>query len=143
MSIEIEFPIEFLVRGTPASAQTKLATTRDRWKQNVRQASLSALPEGHFTTEAAIAVTLFYFPLGDMQGDLDNIVKPVLDALCRHIYLDDSQVERIWVERFGMRSVRRPAGTGESILSRVTDSDRPVMYVRLSVDLQQEPSPDV
>ena len=30
-----------------------------------------------------------------MQGDIDNIVKPVLDALAQHIYIDDAQVERL------------------------------------------------
>ncbi len=35
-----------------------------------------------------------------MQGDVDNIVKPILDALSKHIYNDDGQVERIWVQKF-------------------------------------------
>ncbi len=45
-------------------------------------------------------MTLFYFPAEPMTGDLDNIVKLVLDALVPHIYLDDEQVERILVQKF-------------------------------------------
>ena len=35
-----------------------------------------------------------------MEGDLDNIVKPILDALSGLIYVDDAQVERILVQKF-------------------------------------------
>ena len=44
-------------------------------------------------------MTLFYFPEERMQGDVDNVVKLVLDALSRHIYVDDAQVERIVVQK--------------------------------------------
>jgi crossover junction endodeoxyribonuclease RusA len=30
-----------------------------------------------------------------MEGDLDNIVKPILDALSRHVYMDDRQIEPV------------------------------------------------
>ncbi len=137
VAVEIPFPIEFVVHGTPASAQTKRPSTRERWKETVRLASRSALPEGHFATEAAVAVTLFYFPLQDVQGDLDNIVKPVLDALSRHIYLDDRQVERRWVERFDVDSERTQTGA-RGLLSALRTGDRPALYVRLTADLEEE-----
>ena len=44
--------------------------------------------------------TLFYFPAVEMAGDIDNIVKPVLDALGKHIYVDDRQVHRVLVQNF-------------------------------------------
>jgi crossover junction endodeoxyribonuclease RusA len=50
--------------------------------------------------EDRIAVTLFYFPAERVQLDVDNIVKLVLDALCKHIYMDDAQVERVVVQKF-------------------------------------------
>jgi len=100
MSVEIQFPLEFIVRGTPVSLQAARAKSKEDWKQRVKDASYDALPEGHFSTEAAISVTLFYFPATEMQGDVDNIVKPILDALSKHIYNDDRQVERVWVQKF-------------------------------------------
>ena len=60
-------------------------------------ASRPVLPEGHWATTGRVAVTLFYFPEAAMQGDIDNIVKPILDALAQHIYIDDAQVERLVV----------------------------------------------
>ena len=98
--MEIVFPVEFIVHGTPVSHQAKRSESREQWKDQVRKSSLLALPEPHFASEQRIAVTLFYFPPEPMQGDVDNIVKLVLDACCRHIYLDDSQVERVVVQKF-------------------------------------------
>ncbi len=95
MTVEIVFPVEFIVQGTPVSLQAKRAESKVIWKERVKQASYSALPEDHFATDLSLAVTLFYFPDGQMQGDVDNIVKPILDALDKHIYFTDRQVERV------------------------------------------------
>ena len=78
-------------------------------------------------------MTLFYFPAKPGQGDIDNIVKLVLDALCKHIYIDDAQVERVLVQKFEPGSVfpfRSPSSVLEMALSRI----KPVLYVRLSND---------
>jgi Holliday junction resolvase RusA-like endonuclease len=66
----------------------------DQWKARIIDASRSILPEGHFATGNPVAATLFYFPEAEMAGDVDNIVKPVLDALGKHIYLDDGHKRR-------------------------------------------------
>jgi len=68
-----------------------------------------------------------------MQGDVDNIIKLVLDALGRHIYIDDAQVERILVQKFEPGKVfpfSSPSATLEEALSR----PKPVLYIRLSND---------
>jgi Holliday junction resolvase RusA-like endonuclease len=98
--MEIQFPIEFLVPGTPVSSQGKLPKAKEEWKARVRAASIPVLPAPHFAASHRISVTLFYFPDEPMQGDVDNIVKLVLDAMSRHIYIDDAQVERIVVQKF-------------------------------------------
>lgn len=89
MSIEIEFPLEFVVAGTPVSLQAKRRESLDQWKSRIVDASRTVLPEGHFATDDPLAITLYYFPDSQMQGDIDNIVKPILDALERHVYMDD------------------------------------------------------
>lgn len=98
--LEPNFPLEFLVEGTPVSMQAARPESRIEWKERVKAASRAVLPEGHWATKGRIATTLFYFPAAQMEGDVDNIVKLVLDALGRHIYIDDSQVERIVVQKF-------------------------------------------
>ena len=68
-----------------------------------------------------------------MQGDVDNIVKPILDALSRHIYLDDQQIERVVVQKFelGFRfSFAKPSGA----LAEALRETEPVLYIRVSSD---------
>lgn len=135
--MELQFPIEFLVVGTPVSAQTKQARSRDGWKRRVREASAGALPEGHWVSAGRIAATLFFFPDQPMQGDVDNIVKLVLDALARHIYFDDRQVERVVVQKFEPQSLF-PFAAPSARLADALSGQKPILYVRLSDDPFEE-----
>jgi Holliday junction resolvase RusA-like endonuclease len=135
--MEIDFPIEFVVFGTPVSHQAKRAESREQWKERVRDASLSALPAPHFASDTRISVTLFYFPPEPMQGDVDNIVKLVLDACCAHIYLDDRQVERILVQKFEPGDVygfSAPSG----VMKHALESEKPALYVKISNDPHED-----
>jgi hypothetical protein len=76
--MEISFPIEFLVHGTPVSFQAKHAAARSEWKERVKTASIHTLPQPHFASDQRMAVTLYYLPDAPMPGDVDNIVKLVL-----------------------------------------------------------------
>jgi Holliday junction resolvase RusA-like endonuclease len=122
-----------MVEGTPVSFQHRRSEARNEWKARVKAASLVRLPHEPSASRARIAVTLYYFPAEPMQGDVDNIVKLVLDALCNHIYLDDSQVDRIVVQRFdpgNLFGFASPSATLEETLKR----PQSVLYVRLSDD---------
>jgi Holliday junction resolvase RusA-like endonuclease len=128
-----EFPIEFIVRGTPVSLQAKRPESREEWKGRVKTASATAIPGPHFASNEPMSVTLYYFPNKPMQGDVDNIVKPVVDALARHIYIDDHQVERIVVQKFepgNAFSFSQPTARFAEALG----GERPLLYVRVSND---------
>ena len=68
-----------------------------------------------------------------MQGDVDNIVKPVLDALCRHVYHDDRQVERSWVQKFEGGRIF-PFDNPTSVLAAAIKGEKPLLFVRLTDD---------
>jgi crossover junction endodeoxyribonuclease RusA len=135
--MEIEFPLEFLVLGTPVSAQAARAASREAWKARVKAASTSVLPVPHFASEDRIAITLYYLPDRPMQGDIDNIVKLVLDALSRHVYVDDAQVERVVVQKFEPgNAFSFPQLT--ATLAKALTVEKPVLYVRISSDPFEE-----
>lgn len=72
-----------------------------------------------------------------MQGDLDNIIKLVLDAMSRLIYVDDRQVERIVVQKFEPGrpfSFRDPS----AVLAEALEGSRPVLYIRVSSSLAED-----
>ncbi len=129
--MEIVFPIEFTVLGTPVSSQAKRAKSRDDWKERVKTASTAVLPNPHFASKERIAVTIYYLPEEPLEGDVDNIVKLILDALCRHIYIDDKQVERVVVQKFepgNVFSFSRPSAAMIGTLS----GPKPALYIRVS-----------
>ena len=82
-------------------------------------------------------MTLFYFPEAAMQGDIDNIVKPILDALAQHIHIDDAQVERLVVQKFEPGNIFLFSAP-TAILSAALRSRKPLLYVRLSIDPFEE-----
>ena len=131
--MELDFPLEFIVNGTPVSAQARRPESIVAWKDRVKEASRASLPEGHFAFEDQVGVTIYYVPDTEMQGDIDNIVKPILDALCKHIYIDDRQVERVLVQKFEPGRVfefQAPSAALGDALNAI----KPATYVRLSND---------
>lgn len=97
--VEIIFPIYFWVDGTPVSQQGS-GKSKSAWKERVTGASYNPVPAYKWTTDEEVSVTIYDFPEADTEGDVDNIVKPILDALCRRVYSDDRQVKRVTAHRF-------------------------------------------
>jgi hypothetical protein len=120
-----------LSEGTPVSLQA--SRSRDAWKARVKQASYGSLPEGHFCTDVPMSVMLFYFPDTEMEGEIDNIVKPILDTLSKHIYYDDHQIERIWVQKFEPGRIFQFTNPSD-VLTEASDGEKPLLFVRLGDD---------
>ncbi|HEX3067808.1 MAG TPA: RusA family crossover junction endodeoxyribonuclease [Thermoanaerobaculia bacterium] len=81
--------LEFIVFGTPVTSQ---GAARRFWQERVRQAGEEAahgLPPSALDT---FVLRVAYFHVSGAAGDLDNIVKPIQDALKGIAYADDSQV---------------------------------------------------
>jgi hypothetical protein len=135
--MEIEFPIEFLVYGTPVSLQRKRRAAVTEWQDRIKKATAAAIPTPHYASEGRIAVTLYYLPREPMEGDIDNIVKPILDALSRHIYIDDKQVERVVVQKFEPGNIFNFARPTTTFVKALTHA-KPVLFVRVSNDPFEE-----
>lgn len=133
MTVEIAFPVEFIVEGVPVSLAAKRAQTREKWKMRVARAARAVLQEGHWATLEPVAVTIFYFPRTILAGDLDNIVKPILDALCAVIYVDDRQIERIVVQKFEPTRLI-PFSDPTAALAEAVEGIEPLVYIRVDSD---------
>jgi crossover junction endodeoxyribonuclease RusA len=135
--MEIMFPIEFLVSGTPVSLSSQNPNAREQWKDRVKNASSRALPDPHFASNERLAVTIYYFPAERMQGDVDNIVKLILDGMCRHVFVDDRQVERVVVQKFEPGSIfsfTKPT----PLMIEAINGPKPILYIRVSTDPFEE-----
>ncbi|MEA2951057.1 MAG: crossover junction endodeoxyribonuclease RusA [Alphaproteobacteria bacterium] len=72
-----------------------------------------------------------------MQGDVDNIVKLILDAMKRYIFIDDHQVERVVVQKFEPGNVFNFSNPSE-VLIEALNSEKPLLYIRVSNDPFEE-----
>ncbi len=83
-------PFEFVVAGSPVSQQTRRKELLREWMQTVQQVARQGWV-AEPPLAGAVAVTITYFYDSDLL-DVDNIPKPVLDALKGIVYDDDRQV---------------------------------------------------
>ena len=133
-----DLPLEFVVYGIAVSHQAANAKRREEWKDTVRDAARPVLPEGHWTIQDPVAVTIYIFPQAKMQGDIDNSAKLILDAMSAYIYLDDSLVERLVVQKFEPDRPLDVGGNTTDVLAEALSADQPVVYVKVSDDLRAE-----
>ena len=134
--LDIAFPIEFTIDGMPVSLQAKKAANRERWKQRVSDAALDVRGTERWISEAPVAATILIFPESDMEGDIDNVVKPILDALCGVVYADDRQVDRILVQKFEPGRIRAFEAPSPGLADALERSP-PVVYIRLDDDVSR------
>ncbi len=84
-------PFEFIVEGVPVSHQTKNRTALQTWKQTVRTAAEQHWPAGDSPTTDRVQITITYYHEG-VPLDVDNMIKPIQDALNGLVYVDDRQI---------------------------------------------------
>jgi Holliday junction resolvase RusA-like endonuclease len=131
------YPFEVVVQGTPLSQQAKIAKHREAWKKQVTEA---ARKHQYETCEQVLlypqplAVTLCYFPSALMDSDIDNIVKPIMDALIGVAYVNDRIVERVTGQKFEPE-VERELSAPSDQLALASDMEPPVVYIRVDDDL--------
>jgi Holliday junction resolvase RusA-like endonuclease len=135
--ISLPFPIEFVIRGTPRSHQSPNTKGKEAWKRKVGQiasAHVKTLRDFFFIDQRPLAATIVYFPPTEMDGDVDNIVKLIVDGMVTIIYPDDQRLERIVVQKFepGVESVFHSL---TPTLDRGARTDPPAIYIRIDDDL--------
>jgi crossover junction endodeoxyribonuclease RusA len=130
--LEVAFPIEFVVKGTPVSLKAS-AASKQAWKDKVTEASKAEIPGDSWASEKSVSISLLYLPAEENVPDVDNILKSILDALSPHILMDDKQVERVMVQRIEadrMYSFSNPT----ALLTEVVKGERPALYVNMRAD---------
>lgn len=130
------FPLELIVAGTPVSLGASSAS-RARWKAVVAQLALNRIAEITdflWLDERPLSASIYYFCSATMEGDIDNIVKPILDAMVGITYSNDRVFERVLAQKFEPDvgwSFRQPS----AILTKALEAEAPVVYIRLDDDL--------
>lgn len=83
-------PFEFAIAGPPVSQQARRRDRVREWTQSVRKIARSCWGEEP-PSIGAIAIRITYF-FDSVDLVVDNIPKPILDALNGLAFIDDSQI---------------------------------------------------
>ncbi|MCC5664043.1 RusA family crossover junction endodeoxyribonuclease [Nostoc sp. CHAB 5784] len=92
---------EFIVDGPPVSQQARKRGKGNRlqdWKKTVRQEAEKYWSSEQKTATGLVMLQITYF-YDSVQIDVDNIVKPIQDAIKGLAYVDDNQVSDLLVRK--------------------------------------------
>ena len=119
--------VEVCVHGQPVSAQTSNRPALQAWKNRIRDACRAVWERAPIESGVIIYVTHYYETI---IGDVDDLIKPIQDALQGVVYLNDKQVRDVIGNRrpingrFRVRHISMPLATAFS-------NGRPFVHVRV------------
>jgi crossover junction endodeoxyribonuclease RusA len=82
---------EFVIDGPPVSQQTRRRHRYREWIERIRGFAEAAWPTGAPPLTGPLEVTILYFFEG-AATDVDNVIKPIHDAMTGLVYGDDMEV---------------------------------------------------
>ena len=128
---------EFLISKRPVSLQTKNRANLQNWKRFVRTEAERIWGTKPAPGEANLHLTLVYL-CGDAPVDIDNIIKPIQDALIGLVYDDDKLVCDVQGHRRHLQGTFDPIKLPALVMQGVLEGQECV-YVRVveSVDLEE------
>ncbi len=78
-------------------------------------------------------MTIYDFPTDLPQGDVDNIIKRIQDALNDVVYVDDRQIRRVVAHRFLPEEYEDSDGLPD-LVSEAIVNDPPFVYLSIKSD---------
>jgi len=130
-------PFEFVVEGPPISLQTKNRGNLQAWKDRVLDSARLKWPNTDSPlTEENLKLTVTYY-YEDACPDVDNIIKPIQDALVNLVYNNDSQISDTRSKKRNINKPFRVKGMSQ-VLAQGFVLDKEFLHVKVEHDLNQE-----
>ena len=111
-------PFEFVIDGPPISQQARRRERVRQWRDEVRRVAEQYWPAGELPATGPIMLSIAYF-YENASMDIDNIPKPIADALKELVYLDDEQLTDVLCHKRNLTNslrIENPSGAlGEGI----------------------------
>src|SRR5216684_1432886 len=98
-----------------------------KWIRHVREAAEKEWRANDKPTSSAVEVTISNY-YTEAPPDVDNIIKPILDALKTLVYRDDAQVRRVTSEKL-VWSSSAPIGNPSVLLAEALRIHSEVVHV--------------
>ena len=121
--------LEVCVHGQPVSAQTGNRRALQAWKDRVRAACEAAGGANQLPIEGSVTIRVTH----DFEisiGDVDNLIKPIQDALQGVAYAKDKQITDVVGNRRSIEGSFRVRYISERLAAAFTDG-RPFVHIRV------------
>lgn len=122
-------PWSTMALGIPTSVQTKSTARRTRWKAHVRAAAQADWPQLDPPLAQPLQLKITYFHLGTPL-DVDNMIKPIQDALIGIAYDDDKRISDVHGSLRDLTGPFRLQGL-TPLLARGFMSQGPFVYIQI------------
>ena len=122
-------PFDFTVKGPPLSQQAR-SQSRKKWRTRVEQAARTRLPHGCSPVADEVALSIAYYYEGDAP-DVDNVIKPIQDALKGLVYKDDTQVVKAESAKVSIDGSFTIRGASAALLQAFAERD-PFVHIRIT-----------
>lgn len=119
-------PFDFTIAGPPVSQQACRAERIEEWRDAVKEAA-NQLWLGAPPVESIVMVTVIYFHDG-RRFDVDNIPKPILDALRKVVFSDDNQVTDLVCRKLNLDDLPRVV-SGSEVLNKAIDNGGQFLHI--------------
>ena len=113
------------------SQQARRRERYHAWKDEVRRVAAQSWPSSELPVADPVALSIVYF-YSETAMDVDNVPKPISDALEGLVYIDDSQVNDVVCRRRDLSSVLRVVNPSPVLADRF---EREGEFLYISVDL--------
>ena len=130
---------EFIIDGPPVSQQARRRERRKEWVERVKEAIRQYWPAGERPVLEQVILTITSFHEGNSL-DVDNIPKPILDALKGLVYIDDDQVTDLVCRKRNLNDDLRVVNSS-SVLAEGFDRGNEFLYVVVEDAPNQEVVP--
>jgi crossover junction endodeoxyribonuclease RusA len=122
--------VDFVVLGVPKSVQARPRSIQ-RWKEQVRAAAESDWPAGEPPLDHKVQIHVTYYH-DSAPLDVDNMLKPIQDALVGLVYLDDGQLTDTHGHLRNLNDPYRVRGMTPAQARGFTSGD-PFVHVRIEL----------
>jgi crossover junction endodeoxyribonuclease RusA len=128
--------LDVCIHGQPISAQTLRRRSLEDWKRAVRSGCAAAWPGGQLPLDGWVRLRVTYY-CETIVGDVDNLVKPIQDALQGVAYRNDRQVSDVTGRRRKIDGLFRIRYMSPALAMAFSDG-RPFVHIEVWRDPGQE-----
>jgi crossover junction endodeoxyribonuclease RusA len=130
-----ELLCEFVViGGVPISAQSSNKIREQAWMDEVKSAAQGSWVDPPIDGEVAVFVT--YFHPGAWKLDLDNMAKPIIDAITGVVWVDDKQLVDLHPARRDLDGRYKVSGIS-MVVAEGFASGEPFVHVKITTPPDQ------